>query len=77
MAINDQVTMNPPVLVTILKLRVLGLHVIYILCYVMRSIKRNIIESKYSKSNRIFTCLVDSPLLKNKHFQILIPPRIL
>ena len=44
MAINDQVPMNPPVLVTILKLRVLGLHFVYIMRYVMRSKEHNRIK---------------------------------
>ena len=35
-AINDQVTMNPSVPVTILKYEVLGLHVVYITRYVIR-----------------------------------------
>ena len=56
MAINDQVTMNPPVLVTILKLRVLGLHVIYILCYVMRSKEHNRIKILEIKSNLYMPC---------------------
>ena len=58
--INDQVTMNPPVLVTILKLRVLGLHVIYILCYVMRSKEHNRIKILEIKSNLYMPCWLPS-----------------
>ena len=56
MAINDQVPMNPPVLVTILKLRVLGLHVVYIMCYFMRSKEHSRIEILEIKLNLYTSC---------------------
>ena len=67
MAINDQVTVNPPVLVTILKLRVLGLRVVYIMHYVMRSKEHNRIETLEIKSN--LYPLVEPPLLKTNTFK--------
>ena len=37
MAVNDQATVNPPVPVTTPQIEGLGLHVVYIICYVIRT----------------------------------------